>query len=281
MQKSDGGDIVKKSVKKKKEEIHPNIDSLRERHVSRTTPTLPYWTGLVCLALIAIGLYVAWEVKGKRLEIATKTYEAKLEDATKTYEANLKTTEDVYKKQLNKGLEEILNQQHAFEVTLEEYQKLIIPTDVLILHLNARVDPELAKIIGKHVEENAKKFNLPVNLILSIIYAESKFNPFAVSSVGAKGLMQVYPKVHKDRINGANLFHVNENVRLGCEIFREYYDRKNGDLTKAIHAYLSENATKEELWKYKINILDAWSKLEMYYYLPKPKEEKKEEEKRN
>lgn len=266
MHKEDGGDIVKKkSVKKKEEEVHVPV-----RH---NPNTLWYWTGLVCLALVAIGFYVAWEVKGNQLELITKNYEAKLAEELKTYENNLKTKEDVYKSQLSEKDIYLRNQRHKFEIEIDEYQKRIIPTDLLILHLNARVDPELAKIIGKHVEENSKKFNIPVNLILSIIYAESKFNPFAVSSVGARGLMQVYPKAHKDRINGANLFHVNENIRLGCEIFRMYYDQENGDLTKTIHAYLSKNATKEELWKYKGNILDAWAKLNMYYYLPK-KEEK-------
>jgi len=167
-------------------------------------------------------------------------------------------------------------QKTEYDGILNEYKKRDIPTNTLILYLQPKVDPELAMIIGKHVDVYSEKYRLPKNLVLAIIFAESSFNPFATSKVGAIGLTQVFPKAHPDKIEGLEdtkeLYHISTNIDIGCKIFRGYFDAKEGNLTNTFNAYLSMNATKEELWKYKNNILDAWAKLDMYYYQLERKE---------
>ena len=44
------------------------------------------------------------------------------------------------------------------------------------------------------VENNAKRFHLEPQLLMSIIHTESYFNPLAISSSGAIGLMQLIPR---------------------------------------------------------------------------------------
>ena len=44
------------------------------------------------------------------------------------------------------------------------------------------------------VKDNARRYQLPPQLIMAIIHTESYFNPLAVSSCGAIGLMQVIPE---------------------------------------------------------------------------------------
>ena len=84
---------------------------------------------------------------------------------------------------------------------------------------------------------------------MAIIKKESFFNPFAKSKV-AFGLMQVYPKYHKEKLeqravkDERQLYHIALNVDVGCQIFKEYYDASNGDLDETFHKYLSKKATK-------------------------------------
>jgi soluble lytic murein transglycosylase-like protein len=139
------------------------------------------------------------------------------------------------------------------------------PTDELIKVLNPKIDPQLAKIIAEHVEKASTTYGLPIPLILSVIRQESNFNPMAVSSAGAQGLMQVMPKIHAERYKGRNLFHISTNVDVGCQILREYLD-KEGTLDKMFHAYLSKGAKKEVVNKYRNAIRTFWVKLEMHDY---------------
>lgn len=62
-------------------------------------------------------------------------------------------------------------------------------------------------------------------LILAIMAIESSFNPFAQSSVGAQGLMQVMTKIHNEKYEafGGNLaaFDPVSNMRVGVQVLKE------------------------------------------------------------
>ena len=77
----------------------------------------------------------------------------------------------------------------------------------------------------------SKRAGLDVSLVLGLIQVESAFRKFAVSSVGARGYMQVMPfwtRVIGDGDPG-KLFHMQTNLRFGCVILRHYLDRERGD----------------------------------------------------
>ena len=85
----------------------------------------------------------------------------------------------------------------------------------------------------------AKRAGLDVSLVLGLIQVESNFRKFAVSSVGARGYMQVMPfwtRVLGDGDAG-KLFHMQTNLRFGCVILRHYLDRERGDLFLALGRY--------------------------------------------
>ena len=69
-------------------------------------------------------------------------------------------------------------------------------------------------------------------LILSIIAIESRFNPFAESAMGAKGLMQVIPRFHTDKLpagaNERSLLDPVINVQVGVKVLEEAIRRKGG-----------------------------------------------------
>ena len=76
-------------------------------------------------------------------------------------------------------------------------------------------------------------------MVLGLIQVESGFRKFAVSSVGARGYMQVMPfwtRVIGDGDPG-KLFHMQTNLRFGCVILRHYIDREQGDLFMALGRY--------------------------------------------
>lgn len=85
----------------------------------------------------------------------------------------------------------------------------------------------------------SKRAGLETSLVLGLVQVESNFRKFAVSSVGARGYMQVMPfwtRVLGDGDAG-KLFHMQTNLRFGCVILRHYLDREKGDLFMALGRY--------------------------------------------
>jgi len=94
----------------------------------------------------------------------------------------------------------------------------------------------------KDVHYEAARAGLDPSVVLAVIQVESNFNPYAISSVGARGLMQVMPFWLK-RIGkpSDNLFQVQTNLRYGCTILKYYLDRSHGDLAHALALYNGSN----------------------------------------
>jgi len=94
-----------------------------------------------------------------------------------------------------------------------------------------------AEAIARWVYIYGKRFNLSPELILGVIAVESRFDHFAVSNVGAIGLMQVMP-FWKNELGSSsdNLLEIETNVRYGCAILRHYIDRYK-KLHRALGAY--------------------------------------------
>lgn len=88
------------------------------------------------------------------------------------------------------------------------------------------------------VHMEAKRVELPPELILAVIEVESNFDRYAVSVAGALGLMQIMPFWLKEIGRpDDNLLHTDTNLRYGCTILRFYYDKENGDLRRALGRY--------------------------------------------
>ena len=85
----------------------------------------------------------------------------------------------------------------------------------------------------------SRRAGLDVSLVLGLIQVESAFRKFAISSVGARGYMQIMPFWTRVIGDGdpAKLFHMQTNLRFGCVILRHYLDRERGDLYMALGRY--------------------------------------------
>ena len=98
-------------------------------------------------------------------------------------------------------------------------------------------DPVEAETIAHWVYVNSERFKLSPELVLAVIAVESRFDHFAISTVGAVGLMQVMPFWKKELGSTSdNLLQIETNVRYGCAILRHYIDRYK-TLDRALGAY--------------------------------------------
>lgn len=90
----------------------------------------------------------------------------------------------------------------------------------------------------KQIHAASKRANLPPELVLALIEVESHFDRFAISRVGAQGMMQVMP-FWKDEIGRPedNLTHNATNFQYGCRILQFYLKREKGDLHKGLARY--------------------------------------------
>jgi len=97
-------------------------------------------------------------------------------------------------------------------------------------------DPDTRVEILKVAHQQATRVDLPPEMVLAVIDIESAFNPYAVSSAGAQGLMQVMP-FWRAELGNRRLVGIRDNLIMGCTILRYYYDMERGDWTKALARY--------------------------------------------
>ena len=85
----------------------------------------------------------------------------------------------------------------------------------------------------------SKRAGLEPALVLGLIQVESGFRKYAISSVGARGYMQIMPFWARLIGDGdvAKLFYMQTNLRFGCVILRHYLEREQGDLFMALGRY--------------------------------------------
>ena len=106
-----------------------------------------------------------------------------------------------------------------------------------------------------NIQYESVRAGLDPQMVLGLIEVESAFRQYAISGVGARGLMQVMP--FWQRYIGRtshNLFDIRTNLRYGCTILRYYRDRETGNVTRALARY---NGSLGQM-KYPNAVIGAW-----------------------
>jgi soluble lytic murein transglycosylase-like protein len=132
--------------------------------------------------------------------------------------------------------------------------------EVWLVDMSARLQrfikdaPERLQLL-KAVHREARAAELKPDLVLALIQIESRFDRYAVSRVGAQGLMQVMP-FWKNEIGRPddNLTELDTNLQYGCRILQFYLAREKGNLTKALARY---NGSVGKTW-YPELVMNAW-----------------------
>ena len=156
--------------------------------------------------------------------------------------------------ELRAALKRTVNESSSFEDRFD--------AEVWLVDMSSRMsryikDPNKRLDFLKRVHSEATKAGVEPELVLSVIHIESRFDRFAISRVGAQGLMQVMP-FWKNEIGrpSDNLTSVDTNLRYGCTILKHYIDREKGNLIRALARY---NGSLGKTW-YPEKVLGAWEK---------------------
>lgn len=118
-----------------------------------------------------------------------------------------------------------------------------------------KITSDAARKITQLAEQVAAKHQLDPNLILAIIANESKFHPLLVSPVGALGLMQIMPNVHKRKLavyGGENAaLNPEINMIIGAAIISSFM-RQTGSLEGGLAMYVGAGYDTSHPYVYKV-----------------------------
>jgi soluble lytic murein transglycosylase-like protein len=111
-----------------------------------------------------------------------------------------------------------------------------------IRHLRGKETVKFDQLIAAACQ----RYSVEFELVKAVIKAESAFDPFALSSAGARGLMQLMPDTAAQH-GVADIHDPRSNIEGGVRHLRLLLDRFRGNLTLALAAY---NAGAEAVDRY-------------------------------
>jgi len=105
---------------------------------------------------------------------------------------------------------------------------------------------EKTRAIANSVYEESQKYAIDYRLILAVMKVESNFKNEAISSKGARGLLQVKPSLAKyiakdtgigvEEVTTLTLHEPEKNIKIGVNYLSKLLDMFD-NLTSALHAY--------------------------------------------
>jgi soluble lytic murein transglycosylase-like protein len=98
------------------------------------------------------------------------------------------------------------------------------------------VDESKSALYDDLIREHARLNSVRTDLVRAVVQVESGYNPWATSSKGAVGLMQLMPATIK-RFGVINPFDPLENIRAGVAYLRQLLDRYMDNEVLALAAY--------------------------------------------
>lgn len=105
------------------------------------------------------------------------------------------------------------------------------------LSTKGKLGPAMTREIVSTTYAQAISYNVDPRLVIAVMRQESNFQANAKSFAGAKGLMQVIPKYHKDKLKGRDPFKPKVSIEVGTAILQEYIKNAKGSLPKALRNY--------------------------------------------
>lgn len=155
-------------------------------------------------------------------------------------------------RQLREFLDSTINHSDSFPDRFDAEVWLVDMSSRLerFIPTNHQARLSLLRLIHQH----ATRSKLPPELVLAVIEVESSFDPYAVSRVGAQGLMQVMP-FWKEEIGRPqdNLTRIDTNLNYGCRILQFYLQKEQGKLLDALARY---NGSSN--YRYSHKVRRAW-----------------------
>ncbi|MBI4462232.1 MAG: transglycosylase SLT domain-containing protein, partial [Acidobacteria bacterium] len=103
------------------------------------------------------------------------------------------------------------------------------------------------------IHRHARTYRVDPLLVAALMRQESRFDPRASSSAGARGLLQLMPDTARHlagvrRLDSDRLFEPDFNIRLGTRFLRQLHDRFGGQLEYIVAAY-NAGGTRVAEWR--------------------------------
>jgi soluble lytic murein transglycosylase-like protein len=116
----------------------------------------------------------------------------------------------------------------------------------LAVHLTAASAADLRKLYSPIIKRAAERHLVDQELVHVVIRAESNYDPFAISSAGAMGLMQLMPATAR-QYGVNNVFDPTQNIEGGVRYLKDLVRLYNGQTRLVLAAY---NAGQEAVRRY-------------------------------
>ncbi|GHV28440.1 hypothetical protein FACS1894167_05430 [Synergistales bacterium] len=150
-------------------------------------------------------------------------------------------------------------------------QQRVASTALFIVKSNRKISPKTAWREASALVYYSYKHDVPPALLAALARVESTFDPDAVSSKGASGVMQVMWKFHKDFLNSKGIYAASASnplsdpekaIEAGCLVLTRYL-KTYGSLQKAIARYYGANSESynKKVHKNIANILNHHEKM--------------------
>lgn len=131
---------------------------------------------------------------------------------------------------------------------------------LLIMSKNGEIPYNLVEKMSVAIIEKSLKYDFDPLFITTVIYRESEYNPFAISSKGAIGLMQLMPKYFDEK--SEDIFDIETNIEMGTAELNRLRE-KYGNYSDMLMAYLAGEA---QLRNYKKGTIAEETAISMAYY---------------
>lgn len=146
------------------------------------------------------------------------------------------------------------------------------PTETRYLNIvpgDGYLDVPMTRDVQDAVRAISAEYGIPFELTMAVCYVESGFDPYAVSSHGDSGLMQIAPVNHgwlATDLGITDLFDSVQNVRAGVHILADKIAGSNGDFTTALMKYNRGDAVALQQMSHGIYSTDYTEKVLGKYY---------------
>ncbi|MFK8021853.1 MAG: lytic transglycosylase domain-containing protein [Pseudomonadales bacterium] len=156
--------------------------------------------------------------------------------------------------ELRAYLKTTISQSSSFKDRFDAEVWLVSATEPMKRYVK---DPEERLSLLRAIHAAATTAELQPDLVLALIEVESAFDRYAVSRVGAQGLMQVMPFWKKEIGRpDDNLTDLETNLRYGCYILKFYLNKERGNLSRALARY---NGSLGKTW-YPERVMVKWER---------------------
>jgi len=165
-------------------------------------------------------------------------------------------------------VKELINQIQQQLPQIEKEYKELSAFGGAIAKQKASLNEDQAFVYAFLITKYAKQYGLDPHLVAGVMATESEFNPKAVSSAKAKGLMQIHQPAWK--LSDKTLFDEEENIKHGARILFYYKNSNPNHFLRFYGGFADKNSKEAE--RYESKVKGNAQQIRLAYYYEKAKD---------